>query len=426
MTELNEKVVIQELKQQPKMQHESVSKEKIAYDEFCLVNLPMVTGKQYRCEWRKFLDITKKEEKWEETDFLKYFRHLRMNQKLKGTTLWVRYVYLDGMYSRLVGSTLKQDFPRIKNLVKDYQKNETVRKAKVLTKDHIESFLAMDLPERYWLVRKAVVAIAFCGSLGMEAVRSILFENLDYREDGIFIDFKVVNKQKRAVECQVFVPFSKNSDVCFGNCVVSYVKAIENDLGVDLIQRGPLFKGTNGFRGKIFMKTPMGRNLLSSIPKNVASKLNLPDWNAYTANSVRTTAATGHGALESTNHCRCTLPIAGMKNVPSSSAQKKKVEGLLKDNGNRSPSLIGNQSSESTPHFSEKGTPQTIKTAGTCRIAPSGAGESNPNRNLKISNLSISSRMVEREHTIVCNKAIERNKKKYPFVININGTIDYI
>ena len=127
MTELNEKVVIQELKQQPKMQHESVSKEKIAYDEFCLVNLPMVTGKQYRCEWRKFLDITKKEEKWEETDFLKYFRHLRMNQKLKGTTLWVRYVYLDGMYSRLVGSTLKQDFPRIKNLVKDYQKNETVR-----------------------------------------------------------------------------------------------------------------------------------------------------------------------------------------------------------------------------------------------------------------------------------------------------------
>ena len=228
------------------------------------------------------------------------------------------------------------------------------------------------------------------------------------------------------MECQVFVPFSKNSDVCFGNCVVSYVKAIENDLGVDLIQRGPLFKGTNGFRGKIFMKTPMGRNLLTSIPKNAAKKLNLPNWNAYTANSVRTTAATGHGALESTNHCRCTLPIAGMKNVPSSSAQKKKVGGLLKDNGNRSPSLIGNQSSESTPHFSEKGTPQTIKTAGTCRIAPSGAGESNPNRKVKISNLSISSRMVDREHTIVRNKAIKRNKKKYPFVININGKIDYI
>ena len=67
-----------------------------------------------------------------------------------------------------------------------------------------------------------------------------------------------------------------------------------------------------------------------------------------------------------------------------------------------------------------------IKTAGTCNLAPSGGGESNPNGTVKISNLSISSRMVDREHTIVRNKAIKRNKKKYPFVININGTIDYI
>ena len=97
---------------------------------------------------------------------------------------------------RLVESTLKQDFPRLRVLVQDHQKNDIVQNSKALTSDHIESFFTMDLPKRYWLVRKAAVAIAFCGSLGMEELRSILFENIDHRAEGIFIAFKVAKKKK--------------------------------------------------------------------------------------------------------------------------------------------------------------------------------------------------------------------------------------
>ena len=65
--------------------------------------------------------------------------------------------------------------------------------------------------------------------------------------------------------------------------VLKYMEAVREKLGENIT--GALFKSTYG--NTTFTKTPMGKNMLGTIGKQIAQALDLPNWEKYTGHTFR-------------------------------------------------------------------------------------------------------------------------------------------
>ena len=99
-----------------------------------------------------------------EEDYLQYFDYLHTEKKQEASSIWAIYSSLNSIHQREFAEKL-QVYPRVTQLLKRYNDTYVRKVAKVFEVEQIDDFFRMELNTAYWIVRKAVVAIAICGGL---------------------------------------------------------------------------------------------------------------------------------------------------------------------------------------------------------------------------------------------------------------------
>ena len=259
--------------------------------------LPAKSGKAYSSAWKAFVEFLGHNNEPSEMDYIQYFDFLKATKDYKASSFWVMYSKLNSMHQRTFGTRL-QAFPRLKILLKSYEQGYVRRVAKVFSLQEIQSFMRMPLDGPYWTLRKAFIAISYCGGLRAEEAYNLKFGSLTHTNDGYYVVFhhaKQVGEQKSS---EYLVPYDEDKQICFATKVKLYLDALDHlrSIGND----EPLFFGCSG--GKGFVNQRFGKRYMQEIGKQVAKLLNLEDDERYTWHCWRRSAATeaaGSGATSS-------------------------------------------------------------------------------------------------------------------------------
>lgn len=149
--------------------------------------------------------------------------------------------------------------------------------------------MKMDLSSPFWILRKAIAAIAFSGGLRGHETAQLTFGDLEESEKGIYVHFPRAKQQGEKEVSTVLVPNKSDKSICLATKVRNYISSVESVLG-PFKPEDRLLKGCKN--GKCFVRQPMGKNLLSGVGKDVAKLLDLPEPNSYTGHCWRRSAAT--------------------------------------------------------------------------------------------------------------------------------------
>lgn len=89
------------------------------------------------------------------------------------------------------------------------------------SEEEIRSFLRLDLPEPQWLVRKAAVSLAYCGSLRLSELKGLNFQGFEFSEFG----FQVTLRNGH----QFLVPFEEGGSLlsCMATKVRKYFREVK-------------------------------------------------------------------------------------------------------------------------------------------------------------------------------------------------------
>ena len=121
-----------------------------------------------------------------EEEFSTYFRFLRQDKGFSSSTLWTTYSMLNSVCKGKYGTPL-QKYPRLQSLIKAFDV-DVKKKAHIFTKDEIGEFVEnASLSGSYWLVRKALVIIAFFGGLRNTEVMGLVLEKMSSGPEGVYV-----------------------------------------------------------------------------------------------------------------------------------------------------------------------------------------------------------------------------------------------
>jgi hypothetical protein len=147
----------------------------------------------------------------------------------------------------------------------------------VLMKD----FMLGRMENAYWLVRQAVCIVAFFGRLRMQECMDLVLENIHKTQEGYFITHSRV-KQRSRLESRFLVPDAGGFAAQLG----LYLSKVNNQL--KKCQGRVWFTGT---QSEMLKSLPLGKNMISRVPYDIATVLSLPDPSLYTFHSFRRTSS---------------------------------------------------------------------------------------------------------------------------------------
>ena len=163
------------------------------------------TFNKYKNSWLDFVKakkITCAKEPTKE-DFQEFFEE-RREMGLSGTTLRSQYSHLNKLYQLVYGRQLGdfKGYPLL-DLVESFSRGEVIKKAAIFTKEEIERFLKeADDTNRWYLVRKVVAILAFCGGNRLHEIKALMCEDVQLSETGYVVTFKHAKQRKQVVSSQ--------------------------------------------------------------------------------------------------------------------------------------------------------------------------------------------------------------------------------
>ena len=122
----------------------------------------------------------------------------------------------------------------------------------------------------------------FYGSLRGRELVALTWEDLKFAKEGIFLRIAYSKTDRAGVGAVKSLPALEEKAIC----PVHYFSLYKRLVG---IPTGRLFCQ---FRNSKFIKTPIGKNKLSDIPKLIATFLGLEDAASYTGHALRVSSAT--------------------------------------------------------------------------------------------------------------------------------------
>ena len=219
-----------------------------------------------------------------ESDYIRYFHYLKTKKNYKCTSIWSIHGRLNGCHKRRFGKSLLQ-WPRISLLLKTYNKGHVKKKASIFHLGEIEAALQLPQTSFFWILRKAAVAVAFCGGLRCCELKAITFGNVTVDDEACWVEF-LQGKQRGEEKVNGFaIPFNRNEpQICMATRVINYrnklLECMPNVKPEDAFWRRVLKEG--------FSTTEvMGKEKLADIGKDVASALNLAKVHTYTGHCFR-------------------------------------------------------------------------------------------------------------------------------------------
>jgi hypothetical protein len=124
---------------------------------------------------------------------------------------------MNACYKLLYGEPFS-DFKGVRAFLKKCNEEDAKVEYSIFSLEDIETFAKDDnLHSKYWLVRKAVVAIYYFGGLFSREARHVMYENVTIKPDGIHVKYsKETGKDQTMVRLsicsirKVYVSISKN------------------------------------------------------------------------------------------------------------------------------------------------------------------------------------------------------------------------
>lgn len=225
----------------------------------------------------------------EEIDYILYFDYLFTEKKLKSSTIWSTYSRLNSTHKWRYGQDLDR-WPRLKSLLKNFESGYVPKQASAFTKEQIQTAMMIPLDTPDWIMKKAIIAIFYCGGLRGIELRTLTAGSTRETSEGIWINHKQA-KTRGADEWKNFlVPWNHEvPNRCFATRVRNYLVLLNDSLGHKLTTDGPLFRKAtrSGYSTQV-----IGEKTFAKIPKEVASILNLDRPETYTTHGFRRASAT--------------------------------------------------------------------------------------------------------------------------------------
>ena len=273
----------------------------IRVDPYDTNNLAKVMSKKsyavYRASWIKFVKTRKIsiDKPPQENDFLEYLLSLAEGG-LGGSTIKSTYSHLNKFYKMLYRQGGLGQWPQLFKLVECFGSNSSkVSRWKKFTKEEMKIFLEADHSEsRYWLLRKVVLILAYCGGTRLAALRNITRNSVCQTQEGFRVTFdshtqsRKLSKKFNTVEkvTDFLIPFGPSDlGVDFGSIIEEYILALK-EVGARHYPTDPfLFCGKDGeqMNDSKFINAPLGENALREIGKQVAIFLKLKNPELYTS-----------------------------------------------------------------------------------------------------------------------------------------------
>ena len=273
----------------------------IRVDPYDTNNLAKVMSKKsyavYRASWIKFVKTRKIsiDKPPQENDFLEYLLSLAEGG-LGGSTIKSTYSHLNKFYKMLYRQGGLGQWPQLFKLVECFGSNSSkVSRWKKFTKEEMKIFLEADHSEsRYWLLRKVVLILAYCGGTRLAALRNITRNSVCQTQEGFRVTFdshtqsRKLSKKFNTVEkvTDFLIPFGPSDlGVDFGSIIEEYILALK-EVGARHYPTDPfLFCGKDGeqMNDSKFINSPLGENALREIGKQVAIFLKLKNPELYTS-----------------------------------------------------------------------------------------------------------------------------------------------
>jgi hypothetical protein len=166
----------------------------------------------------------------------------------------------------------------IKGLVVD-----TKKKAPIIPEGPLKKFMASEMKNAYWEVRQAIVLMAFFGGLRKTECQNLVLEKIIRSPEGYIITHNRAKQRSDKLSSKFVVP----QEGGYADRLAIYLKKVNEQLS--MFQGRVWYTGTTS---TLLKKQPMGKNMLSNLPHELAKFLNLPDAENFTFHSFRRTSAT--------------------------------------------------------------------------------------------------------------------------------------
>ena len=159
-------------------------------------------------------------------------------------------------------------------------------KAPIFDEAQMKAFMLGNMETTYWLVRQAIVIVAFFGGLGLKECQDLLLEKMVRNRDGYKVTPSPCKQRSDQWESAFLVPENGGFAASLG----VYLAKVNTDLSK--------FSGRawwTGTKGHLLKNQPLGRNMIGKVPHDVAGRFNLSNFESYTFHSYRRTSAANRG-----------------------------------------------------------------------------------------------------------------------------------
>ena len=253
-----------------------------------------------------FPDVNLDKRRPKEEELRQFFMDMRTVRGCAATTIWTNFSMVNSMCKGKYSFDLR-NLPRIITLLKSFE-GAPKKKAAIFTVEELRAFCeAEELEGAYWLVRKAIVILAYFGGLRLTEAMALTLEKIEaragkgtrvyhsrakQRTDKLNTKFDVPNKEEdRKKQEEERKKKGDNEDDVVGfdwsECLSQYVRMVKEELGQ---YKGRVFY-TGRKDGKL-TKQVMGRNMVAQVSHQVADWLGKENVDEYTFHSFRRSAAT--------------------------------------------------------------------------------------------------------------------------------------
>lgn len=171
---------------------------------------------------------------------------------------------------------------RIIDFLKTLSRQHKKKKAAAFSRDDLFKYLQGAPSVGDDLIHKLVLLVGFYGGLRGCEIVALTWEDLSFGKDGISIKIASSKTDRAGVGATKLLPKMDDETICPVIYFTKYRNLISNPTGRLFCQ----------YRNGKFIKTPVGKNKISEIPKIIAAFLGLPNPSSYTGHALRVSSAT--------------------------------------------------------------------------------------------------------------------------------------
>ena len=239
------------------------------------------------------------------------------------STLWTVYSHVK-KYLSLECSFDLGDSARISDFLKTLSRFHKKKKARAFSRDDLFRFLREAPNIGRDLVHKLVAITGFYGGLRACELTALTWEDVVFSQEGILIKIVKSKTDRAGIGSIKLLPKHDEKELCCLNYYTLYKSQVS-------ISAGRLFCQ---FQNGKFIKAPLGKNTIASVPQAIATFLHLDNPELYTGHALRVTSATvladqGANTLALKRHGRWKSEAVAEEYVRESKSVRTETAALL-------------------------------------------------------------------------------------------------